>query len=86
MTSTSTSAVGAGPDHGDHAGRQADQPQQQMPDDRPGGAAAERPHGLQPRVEEGIDREQQDQRVNRHAWPGDGDDPDDDGENAEQDQ
>src|SRR5215831_1324482 len=74
------------PDDGDHAGRQADQREQQVAEDRPGGAAAEGPHGLQARVDERVDREQQDQRINGHAWPGEGDDPDDDGENAQQDQ
>ena len=52
----------------------------------PGGAAAEGPGGLQARIEERVDREQYDECVNRDARPRDGDDPDDDGENAEQDQ
>jgi hypothetical protein len=50
------------------------------------GPAAERAQRLQRRGDERVDREQDDQRVNRHLGPGDGDDPDDDGENAEQDQ
>ncbi len=57
-----------------------------MTEDRPGGAAAEGPHGLQARVDERVYRKQQDQRENRHARPGEGDDPDDDTQNAEQDQ
>ena len=77
---------GAGPDHGDHAGRQADQGEQQVSEDRSGAAAAERPRGLQSRVHERIDREQDDQCEDRGLRPGDGDDPDDDGENTEQDQ
>src|SRR5229473_1257014 len=43
-------------------------------------------HGLQARADEGVDREQDDQRGNGYARPGDGDDPDDDAQNAEQDQ
>ena len=53
-------------------------------EDRPGGAAAERPRGLQARVEERVDREQDDQGVHGDAGPGEGDDPDDDAQNAEQ--
>jgi DNA-binding PucR family transcriptional regulator len=37
---------GRGPDQGDHAGRQVDQPEQQVPEDRPGGPAGEGPRGL----------------------------------------
>jgi len=37
-------------------------------------------------IDERIDREQDDQRINGYAGPGEGDDPDDDGEDAEQDQ
>ena len=35
-----------GPDQGDHAGRQVDQPEQQVTEDRPGGPAVEGPRGL----------------------------------------
>src|SRR5262249_26306415 len=77
---------GPGPDQGDHAGGQADQREQQVAEDRPGAAAAEGPRGLQPRVHEGVDREAGYQREDRDVRPGDGDDPDDDGEDAEQDQ
>ena len=75
-----------GPDQGSHTGRQVDQCQQQVAEDRSCGAAAERAHGLQARADEGVDREQDDQRGNRHARPGDGDDPDDDAQDAKQDQ
>src|SRR5262249_23939501 len=77
---------GARPDQGDHAGGQPDQREQQVTEDRSGAAAAEGSRSLQPRVHEGVDREQDDQRENRDVGPGDGDDPDDDGEDAEQDQ
>jgi len=55
-------------------------------EDRPGGPAGEGPRGLQAGVGERVDREQDDQREDRDARPGDGEDPDDDGEYAEQDQ
>jgi hypothetical protein len=55
-------------------------------EDRSGAAAAEGPRGLQSRVHERVDREQDDQRENRDARLRDSDDPDGDGENAEQDQ
>jgi len=41
---------------------------------------------LQPGTDERVDREQDDQREYRHPRPGQRDDPDDDGEHAEQDQ
>src|SRR6266700_357905 len=75
-----------GPDQGDHAGRQVDQPEQQVTEHRSGVTAAEGLRALQARVHERVDREQDDQRENRDVRPRDGDDPDDDGENAEQDQ
>jgi hypothetical protein len=67
-------------------GREAGQREQQVPEDRPGGAAAEGARQLQPGTGERVDREQNDQREYRHTGPGEGDDPDDDGEDAEQDQ
>jgi hypothetical protein len=72
---TSTKTVGRGPGQGHHAGRQVDQSEEQMTEDRAGGPAAEGPRGLQPRVHERVDREQDDQRENCDAWPGDGEDP-----------
>src|SRR5215471_572484 len=75
-----------GPHQGDHTGRQADQPEQQVAEDRPGGAAGEGPHGFQARVDKRVDREQDDQRVNGHTGPDEGDNPNDDAQNAEQDQ
>src|SRR5215813_5581475 len=39
--STSTIAVGPGPDQGDHPGRQVYQPQEQVPEDRPRATAAD---------------------------------------------
>ena len=83
---TRTNAVGRGPDQGDHAGGQVNQPKQQVIEDRPAGPAGEGPRGLQPRVQERVDREQDDESKDRDAGPGDREDPDDDGENAEQDQ
>jgi hypothetical protein len=55
-------------------------------EDRAGRPAAEGAHGLQAGVHERVDREQDDQRENGDAGPGDGDDPDDEGENADQNQ
>jgi hypothetical protein len=74
------------PAEGDHPDRQRDQHEQQAAEHRPVSGAAERLHGLQARADERVDREQDDQRENRHARPGDGNDPDDDAENAKQDQ
>ena len=75
-----------GPDQGHHAGRQVDQSEEQVTEDRAGAPAAEGPRGLQPHVQERVDREQDDQRENRDARPGDGEDSNDDGQNAEQNQ
>src|ERR1700683_576704 len=75
-----------GPGQGEHPGRQVDQPEQQVTEDRAGGPGAEGPRALQSRVQERVDREQDDQRENRDAWPGDGQDPGDDSQNAEQNQ
>jgi hypothetical protein len=61
---------------------QIDQPEQQMPEHRPGGAAAERPHGFQARCDERVHREQDDQRQDRDARPGQRDDSDGDGEDT----
>jgi hypothetical protein len=47
-----------GPGQGEHPGRQVDQPEQQVTEDRAGGPAAEGPRALQPRVRERVDREQ----------------------------
>jgi hypothetical protein len=77
---------GPRPDQGDHSGRQADQREKQVTEDRPGVAAAESPRGLQSRVHERVDGEQDDQRQDRDTRPGDGDNPDDDSQDAEQDQ
>ena len=60
--------------------------EQQVTEDRPGVPAAEGTRALQSGGHERVDREQDDQRENRDARPGDSDDPNDDGENAEQDQ
>jgi hypothetical protein len=57
-TMTRTNAVGAGQARGEHPGRQVDQPEQQMTQDRAGGPAAEGPHALQSRVHERVDREE----------------------------
>jgi hypothetical protein len=75
---------GPGPDQGDHPGGQVDHCQQQVADDRPGGASGEGPHRLYPGRDEGVDREQDDQCQNRHPGPGEGEDPDHNGENAKQ--
>ena len=77
---------GPGPDQGDHPGRQVYQPEEQVTEDRPGGATAERLHRLQPGIDERVHREQDDQRQDRHPWPGQGDDPHDNGQNTKQNQ
>ena len=70
---------GPGPDQGDHAGGQVDQPEQQVTEHRTGVPAGKGPGGLHPGRDERVDREQDDQRENRDARPGDRDDPDDHG-------
>src|ERR1700730_11866845 len=75
-----------GPGEGSHAGSQVDQRNQQVTNDRPGTPAAEGPNGLQPGVDKRVDREQYNKCENRDTRPGDGDDPDDDGQHAKQDQ
>jgi hypothetical protein len=77
---------GPRPHQGDYPGREVDQPEQQVPEDRSRGATAERARSLQPRVGERVDREQDDQREDRYPGPREGDDPDDDGEDAEKNQ
>jgi hypothetical protein len=77
---------GTGPHQGDHPGSRVDHRQQQVANHRPGGATAERAHGLQDRVDERVDREHVHQGQDRHAGPGQRDDPDDNGQDADQDQ
>ncbi len=74
------------PGQGDHTGGDVDQSEQQVPEDRPGGAAAERPHGLQPGRHEGVDGEQDHEGEDGDPRPGEGHDPDAEGEQAPKDQ
>jgi hypothetical protein len=55
-------------------------------EDWPGGGTAERPHDLKGCGDERVDREQDNQRLNRHTRPGNGNDPDYDAQDAKQDQ
>jgi hypothetical protein len=61
---------GARPGQRDGPGGQVGQAEQQVPDDRAGVAAAERPRGLQPGGDERVDGEQDDQRQHRDRGPG----------------
>lgn len=71
---------GPGPGQGEHPGGEVDQPDEQVPDDRPRVTAAERPHDLQTAGDERVHREQHDEGKHRDAWPGQRHDPDGDRE------
>src|SRR5712691_547218 len=77
---------GRRPRQGDRTARDVNQSEQQVADDWSGLTAAEGPHNLEPCIHEGIDREQDHKRENRHARPRKGEDPDDQREDAAQDQ
>jgi hypothetical protein len=76
---------GPGPDDRDHAGRYVDQAEQQVTDNRSRAIAAEGSRALQDGVAERVDREQDDQREDRHPRPGQRDDPSDDRRDADPD-
>src|SRR6266496_3788888 len=79
-TSTSKSAVGPGQARATTPAARSISPSSRCPTTGPALAL------LNARVDERVNGEQGDQRENRHTWPGEGDDPDDNGENAAQNQ
>src|SRR5215475_7712109 len=77
MTSTSTSAVGPGQTSAMTPAARAISASSRWPNTGPA-VLLLNAHRLQPGVDERVDREQDDERQDRHVGPGDGDDPDDD--------
>jgi hypothetical protein len=77
---------GHGPGDGDHAGGHVHESEQQVAEDRPGGVAAERERGLQAGPDEGVDSEHDDESQDGDPRPGEGYDPDGEGQQAPEDQ
>src|SRR6266568_1090876 len=79
-TSTSTSAVGPGQTRATAPAARSISASSRWPKTGPAVRL------MKARADERVDREQDDQRSDRHARPDDGDDPDDDAQNPKQDQ
>src|SRR5262249_12897375 len=84
--STRTSAVGVGQASAITPAARSSRPSSRCPTTGPGGAAVKRAHGLQAGSDERVHGEQDDQRQDRDAGPGQRHDPDGEGEDAAPDQ